>query len=178
MMNIKKIIEITKKSFSRNVKKPVVALTLPLALFPYNNAQAQVTIAVSATVDLNFGSLTETGGGGTLTVNTAGARAVTGTVTDIAGAGFESQAMISVSGSTGLAIELSLAAGPYTVSNGGGDTMVVNNFNLATVAGGSSQTITLAVATEIFPMGATLVVSAGQAAGVYTGSYSIVANYQ
>jgi len=77
-----------------------------------------------------------------------------------------------------LAIEVSMTAAAFTVSNGGGDTMSINNFNLRTNAGGSSITVTLAAATETFPMGATLNISAGQASGDYLGNYTMSANYQ
>ncbi len=155
----------------------VLAAVIPLTAVP-NQAHALLSIAVSGTVDINFGSLTETGAGGTAVINTAGARSVTGAVTAVTGGGFVSEGVFSLSGSTGEAIEVSMAAGPFTVSNGGGGTMVVDSFNLVTNAGGVMQTITLAVNPSTYPLGATLNVGAAQAEGTYVGNYTLNANYQ
>lgn len=154
-----------------------VAAVIPLSLIP-QKAMAQATIVVSGVVDMHFGTMTETGAGGTMVLNTVGARTPTGSVSTITGAGLASQGEFSLSGSTGLAIDVSMSAAAFTVSNGAGDTMSINNFNLVTNAGGATRTITLAAATETFPMGATLNVSAGQASGDYLGNYTISANYQ
>ena len=165
----------SKKSLLK--KTGVVAALVPLSMLP-QKVFAQATIVVSGVVDMHFGTMTETGAGGTMVLNTAGARTPTGGVTAVTGAGLASQGEFSLSGSTGLAIDVSMTAAAFTVSNGGGDTMSINNFNLRTNAGGSSITVTLAAATETFPMGATLNISAGQAAGDYLGNYTMSANYQ
>lgn len=78
--------------------------------------------------------------------------------------------------STGLAIDLSMTATNYNITNGGGDSMNVNNFDLN--GGGPTTTITLTVNPQNFPMGATLTVGAGQAAGTYIGTFAVNANYQ
>jgi len=167
----------TAKKFGFSKHLGVLAAVIPLSVMP-QSAKAALSIVVSGTVDLNFGTMTETGGGGTMVVDTTGARTPTGAVTAVAGGGLASQGIFSVSGSTGLAIDVSMTAAAFTVSNGGGATMVVNNFNLVTNAGGATRTITLAANPSTFPLGATLNVGAGQAAGTYIGNYTINANYQ
>lgn len=165
------------RKFVQFKKASVLAAVIPLSILP-RSAHAVLSIVISGTVDINFGSLTETGAGGTAIVNTAGARSVTGSVSAITGGGLESNGVFSLSGSTGLAIDVSMTAAAFTVSNGGGGTMSVNNFNLVTNAGGATRTITLAANPSTFPMGATLNLSAGQAAGTYIGNYTMNANYQ
>ena len=135
-------------------------------------------ITVSGSQGLHFGSMTETGAGGTMLIDTAGARTPGGGVVAVTGAAAEQAGVIRLVAGTGIAIDLSMAATAYTVSDGGGNTMSVNNFNIRTNAGGTAETVTLAAATETFPLGATLNVGAGQTAGTYNGAYTLNANYQ
>ena len=152
------------------------AVLIPLSIAP-RQAMAALSILVSVSVELHFGTLTDTGAGGTAVINTAGARSVTGSVSGIAGAGLESNGVFNVSGSTGVAIDVSMTAPTFVVSNGG-DNMNVNNFHLVTNAGGIHETITLGAGSNTYPLGATLNVGAAQAAGTYTGTYTLSVNYQ
>lgn len=149
---------------------------IPLTVMP-RHVFASAPIIVSGTVDLHFGSFTESGAGGTVVVTTAGARTVTGSVTEITGGGLERAGSFNVSGSTGLAMDVDVTPTSVNISNGG-DTMVVNNFNLVSVAGGDSNVITLAAPSSAFAIGATLNVGSGQASGVYTGHYTLTVDYQ
>ena len=135
---------------SKTFKKiGLCAALVPLSLFP-ETAKGQVTIVVSATVDMNFGTVTTNGGAGAITVDTLGARSVTGSLVAIGGAGLVSQGVFSISGSTGLAISVSMTNPTFTVNNGTGAVMNVNDFNMITNGGGTSATITLATSTETF----------------------------
>jgi len=137
-------------------------------------AQTLATIIVSATVELNFGTFTG-GAGGTITVPFGGgARTTTGTVTPIAGAGLETPASLSVSASTGVSVVVSMDALSYNVT-GPGAPMAVNGFDI----NGSGATATVSMTTNpiTLPLGATLNVGVTQADGVYTGSYTVNANY-
>lgn len=141
-------------------------------------AMAQATIFVSGTQTLHFGSFAVGPIGGTVTVNpTNGARTFTGGVTLVSGAGLERNGVISLSGSTSLAISLSMANSMFNISNGA-DNMVINDFRFNTPAGASSTVITLATSTQTIPLGGTINVSGNQAAGTYTGNYTVNANYQ
>lgn len=135
-------------------------------------------IVVGNPTTLHFGSMTETAGG-TMLVDTAGARTPGGTVVAVGGLGLESQGGISIAGATGVAIDFSVTAGPFTVSDGGGNTMAVGVFDLDTGAPVTNAiTVTLTAATQTFPVGATLTVGAAQTPGTYTGAYTVDASYQ
>jgi len=149
---------------------------LPLSFLP-QPAMAMITIAISASEVLHFGSFA-VNGTGTITINTAGARSSTGGITLIPGGGLESQGIVSISGSTGLAIDLSMSGTSFVISNGA-DTMTVNNFNVVSDAGGVAETITLTTTPQTFNIGARLnVANAAQPDGTYIGNYTITANYQ
>ena len=134
-------------------------------------------VAVTQTRTLNFGSLTESGAGGTLNVDNTDAITAGGAVTSFGGAiaagGF------TLRGTTGRQIDVT---GPLnvTISNGGA-TMTVGSFTINGAAGtinGTAFTHSLAMITETgFRLGGTLNVSAGQAAGTYTGTVTITAAY-
>ena len=139
-------------------------------------AQPLVTIIVSATLDLNFGTLSAGAGGGTLTVPIAGARTSTGTVIPLAGAGLESPASISISASTGESVVVSMDMVTYSVDYpGAGSPMNVGAFDID--GGGATATVTIATNPVTIPLGATLTVGAGQSEGIYSGSYVVNANY-
>jgi len=134
-------------------------------------------VQITATEVLNFGSLTATTAGTVVMDNadtltpSAGITSVGGTITS---GGF------TLKGSTGRAIDVTAPASVNIAS--GGDTMSVSEF---TVDGGgvdinaTAFTRSLAAATETgFKLGGTLNVGAAQAAGTYTGSVTLTANYQ
>jgi hypothetical protein len=158
-----------------------VALTLavvPLSILA-EKAQAQtVPIFISATQELNFGAFSA-GAGGTVTISTAGARSVSGSVVPVGAGGFERQGNLLISGEANFAIDVVMTAPSFTVSEVGGDTMAVNNFDLG---GGAGNPVVVTIptgATSInVPVGGRLTVGSPQAEGTYSGSYSITANYQ
>ncbi len=158
------------------LKSALLATIIPLSFLP-RHAQAAISIIVSGTQDLHFGTMTESGAGGTMTVNTAGARVAGGAVTGINGGVPSTNGVLSVAGSTGVAIDLTMTAATFTVT-GAGAPMNVNNFNLVTNAGGAHQTVTLATNPTEYPLGARLNIGAGQVAGTYVGFYTVNANYQ
>lgn len=146
--------------------------------------QAIVLRAIQLTqlTSLNFGTFSVTGAstavqapGGGITYN-AGLNAI--------GAPANSDAVVQIKASKGYAIDLSVAAATATIVNGTAKTMKVNAFKLDEAAGmgafasGSNVTITLSANTASFEVGATLNVGAGQAAGTYTGTFTVNANYQ
>lgn len=149
---------------------------IPLTVIPHQ-AVAMLSIVVSGTVDMNFGTMTVGAVGGTIEVNNAGARSVTGDVTPIVGGSVPSNGAFSVAGSTGLAMDVSVTAASFDVTNGT-TVMSVDNFQLLSDVGGTAGTITLAANPSSYTLGATLNVGAGQAEGTYTGEYTISVNYQ
>lgn len=67
-------------------------------------------------------------------------------------------------------IQVSITAPTYVISNGGNN-MNVNNFNIMTNAGGRTTTIT--AVGLVIPIGATLNVGGNQAAGSYSGTFTV-----
>jgi hypothetical protein len=133
------------------------------------NASANVVQAISITEDntgMDFGSISETGGG-ILTLNLDGSIAA-GAGTDSIVGGGNVQGIYTITGADGLAYTLSFPASA-TVANGG-NTMTVNNFN-------NDADGTALSTGEAFNLGADIAIGAGQVAGPYTGTYSITVEY-
>lgn len=141
------------------------------------SAQAQVLpIAVTASVELHFGAMT-VASAGTLSISTAGIRSTTGGVTDIVGAGLNSNGVLLVSGDPGFIVDMSLTSPTFVLNDvaGVGAPMNVDNFDIN--GSGAVAAISLTATTVSVPLGARLNVGASQGAGLYTGTYTIVANY-
>lgn len=144
-------------------------------------AEILTPIVLAVPTDIQFGSMTvATGAGDTVTLDTAGSRTVAGAnVTLVAGAITPAAGVVSVSGAIGPTIRLQMDATTYNVTRTAGpETMVVNNFQISTAAGGTQEDVILAASPTTFPIGADLVVGAGQEAGSYTGVFTINASYQ
>ncbi len=155
---------------------PATIAFIPLTVVP-SVAQAMITIAVSSTSALHFGTFSAGTTGGTVSISTVGVRTKTGSVTLLAGAGLETQGILSISGSTGVLIDVSMTAATFSVT-GPGPAMNVGTFDIN--GGGSSVSVTLTTNPASFPLGATITVAAapGQTDGVYSGTYTVMANYQ
>lgn len=139
-------------------------------------AQPTLPIIVSATQNLNFGTFFTVGSSGTLTINSVGTRSTTGGVTAFAGAGLETQGQLSITASTGVIMTIEFVPNNFTVANGTGATMLINNITID--GGGDSVTRTLTQSPSIIPFGARLNVTSPQAQGTYTGTFSFSAVYQ
>ena len=172
-----KLFKKTVRRYPKFRKMSAFSIMVPLSFIPQPATAQTLPLVVSAPVELNFGSVTA-GGAGTVVISTTGTRSVTGGVTAVNSGGLESNGVFSISGSTGFAIDLSITATSFTVSNGGGGVMNVDSFQMIAPAGGRTATVTLATNPETFPLGATLNVGAGQAEGTYIGDYMLSANYQ
>ncbi|MCB1721152.1 MAG: DUF4402 domain-containing protein [Alphaproteobacteria bacterium] len=134
-------------------------------------------VQITANNSLNFGSVTESGAGGTIVVDNGGFNSVTGAVTSIGGT--IQPGTFTLKGSTGRNIQVDVA-NVATISSGA-NTMTVNALVLYNPAGtitGDPITVTLGAATVAgFELGGTLNVGAGQAAGTYTGNVAVTAAY-
>jgi Domain of unknown function (DUF4402) len=138
------------------------------------NALARIVspILITKTADLNFGDVVPSGAAGTVTVTPAGSRsallgATLGSGTGVAAAGF------NVTGQASATYAITLPASPASITDGASHTMSVGSFvsslgATGTLSGTGSQALTV---------GATLNVLASQAAGSYTGSFSVSVNY-
>lgn len=139
-------------------------------------------VQITQTRTMMFGSMTvATGSSGTLTVTNLDGTSATGGVTIV---GSNAQAGgFTLKGSTGVNIDVSAPASvqiTHTVTNT--IKMTVDQFKINAAAGTINATPfvrSLAAATETgFRLGGRLTASAAQAAGTYTGSVTLTANYQ
>lgn len=129
-------------------------------------------ISIAKSVDMNFGNVAVTSSAGTVILATDGSRTKTGGVTLPAVTGTVTAAQFDVTGEGNYTYVITLPTGNHTISSGL-NTMTVNGFNYSNGAG------TLASGAQSFTVGATLSVSAGQAAGSYTSAtpFDVTVNY-
>ncbi len=132
------------------------------------------TLALTSPQNLNFGAFAVSGGAGSVTINTAGTGTYTG-VTQVATPP-PSEANIRIFGDVGSSVVISVTDPTVTVFNGA-NTMQVDNFQINTNAGGAIETVNMTNATLLVPIGATLNVNAGQAAGSYSGTFTVSVIY-
>jgi len=127
-------------------------------------------IAISKTVDMNFGNVAVSSSAGTVVLAAAGTRSATGGVTLPATSGTVAAAQFTVTGESGYTYSVTLPAS-NTVKFGS-NTMTVNTFV-------SNTTGKLTGGTEILKVGATLNVGASQAAGTYISEapFTVTVNY-
>ncbi len=135
------------------------------------DAAASIAVPISIAQNgagLNFGTVTASAALGTVVVTTAGARSVTGGVAELGGTIAAATFDVTGEGTSAYTITLPSSA----TLNSGGNSMTVDTFNHD--AGGSPA---LSGGSDSFNVGATLNVAANQAAGAYTGTYTITVNY-
>ncbi|MEP4911617.1 MAG: DUF4402 domain-containing protein [Alphaproteobacteria bacterium] len=123
-------------------------------------------ISISQTAALSFGNIGPSAASGTVTISLAGAQSVTGGVTALGGT--VAAGAFTVTGASGASYDVTVPAN--VTLTGGGDDMIAT---LTDDGGGS-----LTGGTDTFNIGVTLAVGASQAAGSYTGTYTVSVNYQ
>ncbi len=167
-----------KHSFSQ-LKKwlPFSSALVTFVGVPLTSFAQTAPIALTATTDLSFGTVTPGAIGGVVQISPAGARTViSGSISLVAGGSVESPAMISLSGSTGFQVDVRMGAATFPLDDpGAGAIMNVTNFDID--GSGPTATITLTTNPVTFPVGARLNVASGQTSGNYVGTYSMIANY-
>jgi len=138
-------------------------------------------IAISETSSLHFGTMAVLAGtGGTCVLSTQGVRTQTGGVNLSAQTPSASNAAYDVSGAVNTTYAITLPASiTVTETLLGTATMNINNLLARTVSAGSDGlTGTLSAGgTDSFTVGGTLNVAAGQATGLYTGSFDVTVAY-
>lgn len=136
-------------------------------------------IAITKTVDMNFGNISVNATGGTVILAPAGTRSTSGGVTLPAfDNGTVTAASFDVTGTANYtyAITLPVGASPVTLTH----TNNTNTMTAGTFATSIGGTGTLnGSGTQTFTVGATLNVSANQLAGVYTTAtpFDVTVNY-
>lgn len=131
-------------------------------------------IAISKTVDMNFGNVAVSSSAGTVVLATAGTRSATGGVTLPATSGTIAAAEFNVTGQAGYTYSITLPSTATTVTSGSNN-MTVNAFTSNPVDG----TAVLTGGAQTVKVGATLNVGASQAAGTYISAtpFTVTVNY-
>ena len=124
-------------------------------------------ISISASGNMDFGTMVTTGTAGTVTVTPAGARSSVDV--DLLG-GVPSAASFDVTGEGANTYSITLPSSATLTS--GANTMTVDTFT-----DDAGATPTLAGGSDTFNVGATLNVGAAQASGTYSGTFSVTVNY-
>jgi hypothetical protein len=131
-------------------------------------AACNKAITVTETQQMNYGTIVVTTGGGTVTI------AANGTVSVPAGyslMGLSTAGSFNVTGTNNCAVTISFVAGSLI---GAGTAMQIQNF---TTNAGSTPILNPAGGQLNFNVGADLVVNASQAAGSYSGTYTVTVIY-
>lgn len=130
-------------------------------------------IAISKTVDMNFGNVAVSSTAGTVVLATAGTRSATGGVTLPAIAGTVAAAEFTVTGQAGYTYSITLPSTATTVTSGS------NNMTVNAFISDPNATGALTAGTQALKVGATLNVGASQAAGTYvsTTPFTVTVNY-
>lgn len=131
-----------------------------------------LAISISNLQPLVFGKFAA-GSGGTVAVSPSGVRTATGGVI-LLSSGSGSAASFRVSGDPNLTYDIVLPAnGVVVLNNGTGQTMPVSGFTSSPAEAGQLDLSGM----QTVSIGATLNVSAGQAAGNYSGSFDVTVDY-
>ncbi len=132
-------------------------------------------ISITKNVDMNFGNIAVTASGGSVILAPAGTRTTTGGVTLPVTTGTVAAASFTVAGQGSYTYDITLPSTAVVLTSGA-NTMNATAFtcNIGATAGALS-----AGGTQVINVGATLGVSAAQAAGTYiTGTpFSVTVNY-
>ena len=131
-------------------------------------------ITITKTADMNFGNVAvQTATGGTVVMTPAAVRSATSGVTLPGTSGTVAAASFTVNGQASYTYAITLPSS-VTLTDAASHSMTVDNFTST-----PSATGTLTGGTETLNVGATLNVTAAQAAGVYTSStpFTVTVNY-
>ena len=158
--------------FSCRLLIPALLLVLSLAA---SGASAQ-QVMISNTRGLDFGRFVA-GSGGTVVIGPTGLRSRTGAVV-LLNSPSASQANFTVSkssnGGGNKAVIISLPGNGQIRLNSGSNSMAVNSFTSSP----SGMLPSVPVSGTPLAVGATLTVAPNQAPGVYSGSFSVIVNFQ
>lgn len=153
---------------------PVPALLLALLLAASGAGAQQVMI--TNTRGLDFGRFVA-GSGGTVAISPAGVRSRTGAVV-LLNSPSASQASFTVAkssnGGGNKAVIISLPGNGQTRLNSGSNSMAVNSF----ASSPSGMIASVPVSGTPLAVGAILTVAPNQAPGTYSGSFSVIVNFQ
>lgn len=151
-----------------------------LSLFAQASATATASatiitpIAITKTVDMNFGTAAvQAGTGGTIVLTPAGGRTVTGGVTLPNVTGTVTAASFNVTGEGTSTYSITLPVAPLTITSG------INTMTVSTFSSTPTPTGTLTAGAQTLLVGGTLNVAAAQAPGTYLSGtpFTVTVNY-
>ena len=131
-------------------------------------------IAITKTVDMNFGTAAvQAGTGGTVVLTPAGSRTKTGGVSLPSVTGTVTAASFNVTGEGTSTYSITLPSSPVTITSG------INTMTVSTFTSTPTPTGTLTAGAQTLLVGATLNVSAAQAPGTYISgtAFDVTVNY-
>ena len=145
------------------------------------NATATVVrpITISSSVDLAFGNVVPGATAGTLTLTAASSTAATaggGVTQPGTQVGTVTAAKFDVAGEGGLTYSITLPSSAATINGPSAATMTVDTFT-SDIASGTLSGALGAAGSQSFYVGGKLHVGANQAAGNYTGTFSVTVAY-
>jgi hypothetical protein len=130
---------------------------------------------ISCFQSLDFGSLLPATGAGTASVAPDGTLTTTGGVVGSGGTPFQGRCLVTGQLFPVRPMVISITAPSYNIIDGANN-MNVDNFHLVSTGIGRTVTITAFITTV--DIGARLNLGANQAAGSYTGTFTMSVNYQ
>lgn len=149
---------------------PKTSLLLLVSIAPVVAAQEPITIG--NTRSLSFGSFVA-GTGGTVILSPQGQRSITGSVTVLPSAPGHS-AEFTVSGDPDATYFIDLPSDFSIMLTGPGSDMPLTSFTSEPLGAGGQLG---SGGAQVLSVGATLEVGSGQASGDYSGSFSVIVNY-
>ena len=159
------------------------AIIVSVSSFTQGNPTASATATASAniiqpleivkTADLAFGNIASGTSEGTVVIATDGARTSTGGVTLIEAGNVSNAASFDVNGLADASFAIEVPASIVIETAGGAEQMTVDNF----VSSLGADSVLDANGEANLQVGATLNVSAQQAAGLYSGSFDVIVAY-
>lgn len=132
-------------------------------------------VGIIKTVDMNFGNIAVGNNSGTIVLNPAGRRAISGSITLPLRSGTVTAASFEIKGGDAYTYTITLPSEAFIFRNqSGSGTMKVNNFTTS-----PSSTDTLIAGTRELKIGATLVVADIKRSEKFTGeaSFDVTVNY-
>lgn len=144
-----------------------------------STASATTTIiqgmSVTNTSSLRFGAMIPGALGGTSTVAPNGSRSATGTITLLTSSSFPSSAAsFNLLGAPNLAYTITLPTSVILTRQGGSDTILLAAFTSSPAASGSLSS----TGSGTLSVGGTITITGSQAAGLYSGSFTVTLAYQ
>lgn len=157
------------------IYKVLGSASLLLAMTTGSKAQSTATasttavlitpISISKTTDMHFGTVGASNTAGTVVLDYADGRTITGGATVHPGTSLQKTAVFQVSGEGSNTFSISIPAGSITLTGPSSNTMTVSGFTCDAGATG-----TLDTGSKTLKVKATLNVGSGQAAGTYTNA--------